>query len=539
MYRKTTISIRWIEKNALLLCLLLLLILGGVLRFTNLAWDEGLNLNGDETGIIRSAMDIRFFSQMDPKFYSYNGFTMYIARIAGLVFSKITNNTSWLTGIYSMTIAARIFAAATSVATLFIIYQTGKLLKSKLVGFYAMALTVGLPLVIQTAHYATADNYLPFFFCLLVYFSLKYAKAPSRKTVILCAIASGLAIGSKQTGLFFLLVPYACFIFGNKKTFVQRFGVLALFSFIAILTVLATVPYIFSAFDQMRAIATRETMLAAGTLDVGWNKQFRDTGIGTFFVNMIYSFGFLYVISGMCAIFYSLQVGIRKRQLILAVLSVWTLIYMLFHGAMYVKFARYLTPLLVPLSLLIAYMMHDFWNSSKRLGPVVASVVFYGTLFYGMLYTTIFLYPHPFIAASKWMYQHIPVGSTLVKEGWNSTLPLSLNGKSPDQYRIVTADFLEEPDTLEKVSSYRKTVADSQYIVLAVERIAQNIQRLRRYYPFSAKFYDDLEQGQLGYHVEATFNGYPKLFGWEFGDLYGMNDPTLFDNRKVVIYKKG
>ena len=57
-------------------------------------------------------------------------------------------------------------------------------------------------------------------------------------------------------------------------------------------------------------------------------------------------------------------------------------------------------------------------------------VVVLGTFGWAYAFTRIYTRPHSRIAASRWIYAHIPRGATLTYEEWDDPLPLDLDGYS-------------------------------------------------------------------------------------------------------------
>jgi hypothetical protein len=52
------------------------------LRFYNLNWDNGLLFHPDEANLIHATQRLSIPSQLDPDFFAYNGFPMYLYRVS-------------------------------------------------------------------------------------------------------------------------------------------------------------------------------------------------------------------------------------------------------------------------------------------------------------------------------------------------------------------------------------------------------------------------------------------------------------------------
>jgi hypothetical protein len=78
------------------------------------------------------------------------------------------------------------------------------------------------------------------------------------------------------------------------------------------------------------------------------------------------------------------------------------------------------------------------------------SVVFVviSTLCWAYAFTRIYTRPHSRIAASRWIYDHIPPGSTISSEYWDDGLPLNLDGHSASQYVGIEMHPYDEDDPI-------------------------------------------------------------------------------------------
>src|SRR5437016_3820155 len=82
------------HKNVLAI-LLLITVVGGIMRFYNLNWDSSSLQHPDELNIVLSVTKISIPDRLDPQFYSYNGFSIYLYRLVAQVLSFLTRDTSW------------------------------------------------------------------------------------------------------------------------------------------------------------------------------------------------------------------------------------------------------------------------------------------------------------------------------------------------------------------------------------------------------------------------------------------------------------
>jgi hypothetical protein len=99
------------------------------------------------------------------------------------------------------------------------------------------------------------------------------------------------------------------------------------------------------------------------------------------------------------------------------------------------------------------------------------------------------------------MYTHIPSGATIAHERWDQPLPLML--RPPDTFQSQALDMYA-PDTLEKRRALLAGLAESDYLVVASNRLYGSVTRWPQRYPLSRRYYECLFSGRLGYHWVAV-----------------------------------
>jgi len=243
----------------------------------------------------------------------------------------------------------------------------------------------------------------------------------------------------------------------------------------------------------------------------------------------------------------------------------WATGYFLYQGTQWVKSVRYLLPVYPAFVLLAAWLLYrvafqpadtspaprpsetgasepsgspDPTVSPKPGGEIlrrqrwtgIGRVAFFilvvgGTLLWALSFTSVYRRSHTRIAASRWIFQNIPVGSVLATEHWDWAPPLRVDGKDPfgGMYRGLSTSSdgtlqLYHNDTLEKRESLLKWLDEADYIIIGSNRLYASIVRLPTRYPLTIAYYRALFRGELGFELIADFTSYPALGPFQFPD---------------------
>ncbi|HIQ04690.1 MAG TPA: hypothetical protein EYH31_03240, partial [Anaerolineae bacterium] len=148
---------------------------------------------------------------------------------------------------------------------------------------------------------------------------------------------------------------------------------------------------------------------------------------------------------------------------------------------------------------------------------------------------------HPWIVASRWIYDNVPDGSVIAVEHWDDSLPKPLPEPNANlgahRYQQVTLPLYEE-DTEQKYLTIKVALRQADYIMLASNRLYRSIPRLSERYPMTTKYYELLFAGKLGFEKVTEFTARPRLFGFEFMDDDADESFTVYDHPKPIIFKK-
>ena len=171
--------------------------------------------------------------------------------------------------------------------------------------------------------------------------------------------------------------------------------------------------------------------------------------------------------------------GARRSSWADAMTAGWTLLLFLSIGALHVKFPRYM------------YLLYPWWiawaayfclgraqhrTPSSRLlasgcrGRAVALLLLVGvTLLFGLAQASIYTQPHPWQAASEWLFAHLPPGALITVEAWDHPLPVPLGAEEASQYTQLTLPIFEEDDA-DKAHLLEMALRDETTVIVASRR---------------------------------------------------------------------
>jgi hypothetical protein len=157
------------------------------------------------------------------------------------------------------------------------------------------------------------------------------------------------------------------------------------------------------------------------------------------------------------------------------------------------------------------------------LARLAAAAVLVATGLYGLAFVNLYDQPHPWTAASRWLYESARPGATILGETWDDHLPdvVEIDGRTyrPARFNLGELDWMNgtgKDDDAGKLAQNLGRLARADYVVLATNRNYGVIPRLPERFPISSQYHQLLFDGRLGYRLAYAGLRAPGLFGYSF-----------------------
>jgi len=486
----------------------------------------------DERNIANSITQLSFFKQMDPHFFAYGGFSIYLYKIIGDFSNLIGGTKIWVYDWGHIDLISRFISALASSVSILLLFFLGKRLFGKEVGLLSAIFGAFTVSFIQTAHFGVTESLLGLWILILTILAFNFLKKPKFSTLFLLGVVSGISVGTKTTALSFLIIPFFAWLFSNRKPLSWLFG----FILVSFITFTVVSPYTFLSWNKFIESMNYETGVATGKLMVPYTLQFNHTQPYLFQIkNFIWQTGLVFIF-GIPGILYILYKGIKEKNKFWLSVFCFPLIYFFYVGFWYTKFLRFMVPILPFIILAAAFLLWEIKKRRNLLGSYLIAFMVISTILWSIAFFSIYTREQTRIAASNWIYNNIPENSVILGEHWDDGLPIPIQPFSPNLYQI-SALTIYEPDNQEKINYYAQNLSTGDYIVINSRRLYGTLMYLPEKYPITSKYYKLLFEGKLGYKKVAEFASYPQIFGLQINDDSSEETFQVYDHPKVMIFK--
>ncbi len=495
----------------------------------------------------------------------------------------------------------------------FVTLHVLKFRKPKLeIRYWAMAaavLTTFAPGLIQFAHFGTFEIFLTFEYLLALYYTLKVASRGTRRDYLGLSIILGLAVATKIVSLVILPILLLAHWLRVRKENPRGFSLGSLLTRQLLLAASSTaltfmIFFIPSLVDQPSDFlllvpsltSSRPTLnhldiqgflgamdyegpVATGKLPVFYTQQFNETIPVVYQLTRVFPYilGLPLTIVSVLAVFWfgfnilrkTLRSVIPANARIHAFTSNWIpgqarndkivlilimpFLYLIPHFAFFVKWTRYMIPVLPLLVILSITFLYRLYNrTSQSWTSIVILITTAVTVLQGLNFFSIYLQPDPRIKAAKWGGNNFSQETKILSEvydmgivPWNSQLPAE---------NITLFNFYNLDDGYREEAELRELnqlVQDSDVIVLPSSRVYATRFRLCEEFTKECRFYSQVFNGTLGFEKVAEFRRKPVVqlpFVYHpftidrrrTSSVYLFSDETftIFDNPAVVVFEK-
>lgn len=521
------------------LLLFTLLLAASFFRFYNLNWDEGHFFHPDERNIANAVSGLIFFSQMDPKFYAYGGFLIYLYKgtvdLLSLLFQNPPLSTDWS----YINLIGRYYSAFFSTMTLIPLFLLTRKLFTEKTAFLTCLLYVFTVSSIQTAHFSITENFLTLSLVTMTYLSLLLYEKPTFIRYFLIGLLLGITVATKTTGISYTLLPFITTLLlltSRRSSLGKGFAGLAGIGGLAFLVFSLFSPFTFLNMEKFLESMRFENSVVLGTNPVVYTLQFTSTLPYLFQIqNLFWQLGPV-MLASLFGIILLLKNLIKSRKAELLIFLSFPLIYFMYVGGWHTKFIRYMVPLLpfflISASIFLLWMIKKW----RYVGIGLTSLCVGITILWALTFFSIYTRPQTRVIASEWIYINVPRGSVLYSEHWDEGLPIPLLMGSPDEY-YMNQLTIYEPDNEAKISYYATSLARADYVTITTRRLYGTLLNLPDKYPLTSKYYELLFSGKLGFKKVKEFSSYPSLFGIEINDDTSEETFQVYDHPKVMIFR--
>ncbi|MEA2007670.1 MAG: DUF2298 domain-containing protein, partial [Chloroflexota bacterium] len=444
--------------------LIVILAVGGYFRVVGLDWDENQHLHPDErfltmvTSAISSVENAEAYfdtanSTLNPHnngygFYVYGTLPIFLVRYVGESLEQVGYGQIYLVG--------RVLSALMDLLTVCLVYFIGTRVYDRRVGLLGAAFSAFAVLQIQLAHYFAVDTFTSFFTVLAVYFAVEVGTAKPGKVKLssfaLFGLALGMAVSSKISAVpVALTLPLAAWIYWSKlptaeqrQASVRIFGYLVSAAFLSVLTFRVFQPYAFSGpgFFGLKPnelwVSNLQALRAqtSGDVDFPPALQWARRPDWFAFENLVlWGLGLpLGILSWAGFLWIAWRMVKKKTWKKHILLWSWTALYFTWQSSLWNSMMRYQLCIYPFLALFAAWTVFTLWdeagrewqigkvrfqvkkNASRLMTFVLAAIVLVTTFGYAYAFTGIFTRPHTRVAATRWIFQHVPGPVTLTLE---------------------------------------------------------------------------------------------------------------------------
>jgi 4-amino-4-deoxy-L-arabinose transferase-like glycosyltransferase len=563
------------RRRLALLALAVVTVLGGALRFYNLAWGAPyFHFHMDEHYVFMGADLLRMSMRaaaLSGKFFMYGPLPMYLVDVVRWVYETVAHPlvlTNHQDGITYM-VMGRAISAAFGTATILLAYAIATRVAGRLAGLLAAACLAFCVLLVRDSHFFSVDMSMTFFFMLTWLALLRMAERGTMRSAVATGVAFAAALTCKYTAIFMAvpialawvlspqrpgtLQPYGAWVRWALRGLIVPATALVAFVLIDPMVVLYFEKFQFDVRTQITEPLTGVTqrIIFAHFFDLPHPRLY-------FFTNLLWwGMGPALEIAGLAGVVWLLA----KRSKAAVLSAIVPIASFIVAGGTVAPFIRYAIPLAASLTIAAGVLCADLLRRPRwRLAGAIVTFLVLGTsAAWAAAYMNIFRQPDSRVAAGRYLRQALPAGAKVLVEPSQNTPPIGTYFFATDFYgdyvvwgpRQERLDFVQlySLDTYvhlydrrfpqeEKRGYIASKVAQADWIVMDDTYLQWYDHLPESDYGAVKQYYRDLFAGRLGFELDKTFKVYPSLFGYEINDDGSEFSFRLFDHPRIFIFKR-
>ena len=493
-----------------ILALLAILALAFLIRLDGMNWDDGRYLHPDERHIVADVVVGRIAFSWPPRLswidpgespinprppredggnegFAYGTLPVYAVDLLGSAATKLTG-TDW-SSYERIEYIGRALSILLDTGTVLVCWLIGSRLFGRMVGFAAAVIYAFMPLAIQLSHFFTVDSWMTFFIFAAILVCIDAIRTGSTGRFALAGMWYGMAVASKATaaplgGVIMLALVLASVVeSGHVRSTSRLVGRLLRRGLVSALVFVTTFfigePFAFLAPQAYLDSFTEQADIQSGRWDVPFTQQYVGTPRGAWQLGQLtrHAMGPVAVLLGLAGAGLVAWLAWKRRSAGMALLLAWTAGFTLVILYPETKFPRYSLPIAPTLAIFAGVAVVALALYLRpRLGRVAAvagaAMILLLSTGWGAAFAQVTSTEHTRIAASVWMFENLPPGSTTTNEIWDDRLPMSLDpGHASDARRIDGASI--------NLYSYTPTLGDVATLGPALEALPRGAEMRR------------------------------------------------------------
>lgn len=516
-----------------------LILIGGIFRFYNLNWGDPFYFHPDERNIASSVLNINFPNKMNPHFFAYGSFPIYLIYFTSYLVNLLTKSQLFFE---QAIIISRFYSALLSLLIIPSVYFVGKKLVNQQTGLVAAIFCTFSVGFIQFAHFGTFEMWLTFLGIWLLYFCLKLVKDLNLKNIIIAGVIFGLLIATKISSLPLLILPLVSIGLNllpktKMQVYLRLFKIILktfILIFVSLITFAAFSPYVFLDFKSFLSSMSYESSVALGTLPVFYTGEFFNSIPIIFQFTKIYPFLInpLLTILFIPSFTYIAYLFLKKRNYFHLLLISCFLLLFIPQAFLFAKWTRYIVPTLPFMYLIISIFFEKFTNKKILNITILISIIFAFSYF-----ITSFVKEDTRIQASLWAKENIPRQSIVLSEVYDmGIVPFNQYLSNISLFNFYDLD--QTPDI--KKAELDNLLSQNEYIILPGQRILKTRLVNNDKFPNGYKFYKELFNGSLGFEkiYQTPCDIFCKIIYLGNPVFFLEQTTNVFDRPTIFIFKK-